>query len=207
MGKRQHGFHRVKRHLIISYNIQDLQDDNTFCQDPFLCDLRAVDLYPAAAVTKLQHFALTFLDFYTVCHPAFGEIPHQKTFQLFLFSLYHALFQRSVYIQDQVMFFFTVKLHVQLQHHICLQDPLFPVTVRLHFHGMMKNRNFNVGDQVFSAACAFHFTVKRQRIFQPLGRIFRFCSHIQGKNRQFTLRPDFIILRPQIQVAGFYCVP
>ena len=71
----------------------------------------------------------------------------------------------------------------------------------------MHHRSFNQRDQFLRAVRTFHFSGKRQRIFQPLHRGFCIFSSIQHKNGQLSSCLYHIFLRLQIQPPYIHSIP
>ena len=101
MRKRDHGLHGVKRHTVVSDNIQDLQHDHSICLHSVFHDPGLIDLYFSLAVTELEDFPLGFFYLNAVSDPASGEIPHQKFFQNFIFPFRNAFPKWCIHICNQ----------------------------------------------------------------------------------------------------------
>ena len=182
MGKRDHSINRIEWHFIISCNIQNFHKYTSISLDSIFYNFRFLNLYTSLAVTDLQDFPLAFLQFNTVRYAAFGVIPYQEAFQTHLFSLRNAFFQRRVHIQNQVMLFFAVKLHVQFQHRVYTHYPFFPIGIRFYFNALMHNGKANIWNHLSHTTSTLHFRIKRKHILCPLKRIFLIFSRIQDKN-------------------------
>ncbi len=57
MGKRYHCLHGIKRHIIISNNVQDLQHDHAICLHTVLYDPGLINLHFSLTVTQLEDFS------------------------------------------------------------------------------------------------------------------------------------------------------
>ena len=130
----------------------------------------------------LRRFPISFLKFsqktfVTVSYTHLDVYKRQH-----LFSLRNAFFQRRVHIQNQVMLFFAVKLHVQFQHRVYTHYPFFPIGIRFYFNALMHNGKANIWNHLSHTTSTLHFRIKRKHILCPLKRIFLIFSRIQDKN-------------------------
>ena len=74
MGKRYHCLHGIKRHIIISNNVQDLQHDHAICLHTVLYDPGLINLHFSLTVTQLEDFSLSLLYLDPVTDPASGKL-------------------------------------------------------------------------------------------------------------------------------------
>ena len=110
-------------------------------------------------------------------------------------------------VQYDLMLFFPVQIHPDLQHNIRQEHPLFPVRVRFHLHSVMDHRSFHIRYHIRRAPGTFHFSRKRNRIFQPLKTLTLIIALIQGKDKKFSPGPHHPVLRTEIQSPHFHRIP
>ena len=181
--------------------------DNTVHLDPVLYDPGLIHFDSSLSVADLQDFALAFAHGGPVGDPALGEVSDKQAFQLFSGSPGNTLTAGRIDVQYDLMLFLPVQIHPDLQHNIRQEHPLFPVRVRFHLHSVMDHRSFHIRYHICRAPGTFHFSRKRNRIFQPLKALALIIALIQGKDKKFSPGPHHPVLRTEIQAPHFHRIP
>ena len=195
MTERHHHFHGIERHVVIPHDIENFHLNDPVYLDPIFDNFCFIYFYFSLAVANLEDFPLCLLDLNPIRHAAFGKIPHQKTFQNFIFAFWDALTKRSIDIHKYFMVFFPVKTDIQLQYDICYKDAFLSVGIRFHLHALIDDRSFQIWNHVKSTSAAFHFSGKWYRMLQPLQGTVLIIPFIQSKQKKFSFGFYYIFFR------------